>query len=147
MSERSIQYGDRVTLHFTLSLKDSGRVAETTGGEAPATLTLGQGELAEGLERRLLGLKAGDRRSFEVPCMEAYGPVEEDRLHTLPRSDFPPELELSEGLVVGFETPGGEEIPGIVHEIGEKEVVVDFSHPLAGYDLVFDVEIIDIQRD
>ncbi len=139
-----IKKGSRVTLYYTLSLAD-GKVADTTKKNEPLTIVLGESDLIPAFEHRLLGLRAGDKRRFEVPCMEAYGPSEVDNVHALPREEFPPEMKLESGLVIGFETPSGEEVPGTILEVSEKEVAVDFSHPLAGHDLVFEVEILDVK--
>lgn len=134
----------RVRLHFRLQLADGTEVDASAGAE-PVSVTLGQGELIEGLERRLLGLRPGDRQRFEIPALEAYGPIEEGTLSSLPRSDFPPEVEPVPGAVIAFATPQGEEVPGTVVAVSETDVLVDFSHPLAGHDLVFEVEILSVE--
>lgn len=134
----------RVRLHFRLRLADGTEVDASFGAD-PLSVTLGQGELIEGLERRLLGLRAGDRQCLEVPALEAYGAIEEGTLSTLPRGDFPPEVELAPGAVIAFATPQGDEVPGTVVAVGETEVLVDFSHPLAGHDLIFEVEILSVE--
>jgi len=134
----------KVTLHYTLTTSD-GLLADTTEGEDPETVDMGQGDMVEGLEQRLIGLKVGDKKRFEIPCMETFGPIDEDMVHDVARSEFPEDLHLEPGLVVNFTAPNGEETPGIVAEIGDDVVKVDFNHPLAGYDLIFDVEIIAIE--
>ncbi len=134
----------RVQLHFRLQLADGTEVDTSLGGD-PLSVTLGQGELIDGLESRLLGLQAGDQRRFEIPAPEAYGPIEGGTLSTLPRSDFPPKVEPVPGAVIAFATPQGEEVPGTVVAVGETEVLVDFSHPFAGHDLIFEVEILSVE--
>ena len=143
MSDMKIEKGSRVTLHYTLSLAD-GKVADSTKENEPLTIVLGESDLLPAFEHCLLGLQPGDKRRFEIPCMEAYGPSEVDNVHALLRDEFPPEMKLEAGLVIGFETPSGEEVPGTILEVSEKEVSVDFSHPLAGHDLVFDVEVVEV---
>ena len=140
----AIQLGSRVTLHYTLGLAD-GTVVDSTHPGEPATFTLGNGELVEILEQRLLGLQAGDRRHFEISSAQSQMPSNAESLQTLARSDFPQELMLEPGQVIGFETPGGQEIPGLIVSVSATEVRVDFSHPLAGRDLVFDVEILAVE--
>lgn len=139
-----IARGCEVTLHYTLSLA-SGKLAETTRDDAPVTLVVGESDLLPAFEVRLLGLSPGDSRRFEIPCLEAYGPAETDNVHVLPRGDFPPEMKLEPGLVIAFDTPSGAEAPGVVTEVSEHEVTVDFAHPLAGHDLVLEVEILDVK--
>lgn len=145
MSDNEIKKGSVVTFHYTLTIPSESHMADSTRGEAPATATMGSGELIEGLESRLLGLKAGDVRQFEVPCMEAYGPSEMERILTIPLAEFPEDLDTEPGNVIGFTTPSGEEVAGVILKHDGDDAVVDFSHPLAGYDLLFDIEIVSVE--
>ena len=132
----------RVTLHYTLSLAD-GHIVETTRETSPATHVMGKGDWLPVLEDRLLGLCAGDSRRFEIGAAEVGAP-ETPEPQVMPRDEFPPELKLEPGQVIGFALPSGEEIPGTVLEVSEYEVTMDFSHPLAGWDLVWEVEILEV---
>jgi FKBP-type peptidyl-prolyl cis-trans isomerase SlpA len=134
--------GSRITLHYTLSLAD-GHIVETTRATSPATHVLGSGGWLPVLEHRLLGLKAGAARRFEIAAAEV-GVPETPVPQVMPRDEFPPELKLEAGQVIGFTLPSGEEVPGTVLDVSEYEVTVDFSHPLAGRDLVWEVEILDV---
>ncbi|MDR9436084.1 MAG: FKBP-type peptidyl-prolyl cis-trans isomerase [Thiohalophilus sp.] len=136
--------GSRVTMHFTLSLTD-GTVADSTEEGEPMTFTMGDGTLIEGLEMVLYGLKVGSKQCLEIGPRDTFGFPDEENIHTLPRSEFAAELPLEEGIILGFSTPSGEEVPGTIHEVRDEEVVVDFNHPLAGRPVVFDVEILAIE--
>ena len=136
--------GCRVTMHFTITLED-GTVADTSREGEPLTFTMGDGSLIEGLELALYGLKAGDRQVVTLDPREAFGFPDPDNVHRLPLGEFPANMPPEEGLIVAFSTPSGEEIPGAIVEVGEDEVTVDFNHPLAGHEIVFDTEIIAIQ--
>lgn len=138
-----IEPNSRVRFHFRLHLADGREIHNSD--DAPVEVTLGRDRLIDGLERRLVGLSLG-RHRIEVPALEAYGAIDRESVHTLSRADFPADFALEVGQVIGFEAPNGAEVPGTVLEIGEEEVRVDFSHPLAGHDLVFDVEILAIER-
>ncbi|MES9884063.1 MAG: FKBP-type peptidyl-prolyl cis-trans isomerase [Sedimenticola sp.] len=140
---QQITPGSTVTLHFSLALSD-GTEAVSTFEEEPSTLTLGDGSLTEGLEQVLYGLKAGDKQSTIVEEMDAFGPWNEEMVHLVARSDFAPDLALEPGLVIAFETPEGEEVAGIIGELGEEQVEVDFNHPLSGSDIAFTVQILDV---
>lgn len=142
-----IQYGSTVTLNFTLRLVEQDILVDSTKGEEPMTFVMGDGDLVEGMETPLLGLKAGDVRRFEVAAEDAYGPAEidEDNIQNIPVSEFPEDVEINPGLVVGFTSPSGDEIPGTIMGFTDEIVTVDFGHPLAGHDLVFEVEIIDVK--
>lgn len=136
--------GSRVTMHYTLQLKDGTVVDSTRAGE-PATLVIGGGELVELLETRLFGMVAGEHRHVELSALETQGLAASQPVERLARADFPPQMEIQVGQVIGFVLPNGQEVPGRVFEITDTEVAVDFSHPLAGHDLVFDVEIISVE--
>lgn len=138
--------GDRVTLHYTLSLA-SGKVVDTTRDKAPAELIVGAADLLPAFEQRLIGLRVGEVRRFEIPCAEAFGPSDMDSVQAIPRDEFPGGLEPTAGLVVAFELPSGDEVPGTVVEVTDREVYVNFSHPLAGYDLVFETEILRVDAN
>lgn len=144
MSQTVIQRGSTVTLHYTLSLLE-GTVVESSLDEEPVVVVIGQGDLLPALERRLLGMQSGERARFEIPCLEAYGPATEPQLQVLARDEFPDDMPLKPGMVIGFETPTGIEVPGTIREVSDREVVVDFAHPLAGHDLVFEVEIVAVR--
>lgn len=144
MSEESrrIGPGTRVTLHFSVSLSD-GQLLDTTKNGNPAEFTYGDGNLITGFETGLIGLKAGDRRSLFLTPEQAFGERNDANVQAFPRSQFRG-MELTQGLVVSFADAAKAELPGMVVEFDDDRVVVDFNHPLAGRDLNFDVEIINV---
>lgn len=133
-----------MALRYTLALAD-GTVLDSTDGELPASFRIGSGELVAFLEQHLIGLRPGDQRRFEITAAETRSSMEEGALQRLPRTDFPVDIELTPGQVFGFRLAGDEEIPGQVVAVTDRDVTVDFSHPLAGRDLMFDVEIISVE--
>ena len=141
----TIENGSRVTFHYRLLLADLNKLVDSTENEEPFSIIIGDGEMMEALESRLIGLKVGAKEKFEVSFLETYNADDEEVLTNMPREDFPDDMKLEPGLVVGFETPAGDAIPGVIIEVKEKEVVMDFAHPLAGHDLIFEVEIISIK--
>lgn len=143
MTDLRINHDTLVTLHFTLKLPN-GDVVDTTLDKQPATFKVGDGSLLPGFEQALFGLKAGDKRSFEIEPERGFGPGNPQNLQNISRDQFN-EMELEEGLLVIFQDAAGGELPGVVKTIHEKVVEVDFNHPLAGKIITFDVEIIDVQ--
>ncbi len=139
----SIGPGSRVRMHYTITLAD-GTVADTSREGEPLEFVMGDGSLIEGLELALYGLKVGDKQVVTIEPREAFGYPDPDNVHTLPRSEFPADLSPQAGQIMAFTTPSGEEIPGAIVEVGENDVTVDFNHPLAGHEIVFDVEILAI---
>jgi len=140
-ARKTIVPGTQVTLHFSLLLAD-GREVDTTRRGKPVTCVIGDGNLPPAFEQVLLGLQPADDAQFEIAASDAFGPRREENLRWFPKSRFAG-MELEPGLVVSFAEPGGE-LPGVVAVIGEESVQVDFNHPLAGQDLVFDVSIIAV---
>jgi len=142
MTQR-IAPGSRVTLHLALTLRD-GTVAESTFGAEPLTFTMGDGSLLRGLEIALYGLTPGARQRLELSAGQTYGAHDPALVRRMARADFPAELALAPGVIVGFETASGEEVAGTVLELDADTVVCDMNHPLAGHDLLFEVEILDV---
>ena len=149
MSEdQSIQRGSQVTLHFSVALAD-GRIVDSNFDAAPATFRVGDGNMLPGFESKLLGLRAGEEVELFLPPEQAFGPVNDENVHRLPRSKFNRFLddeyeELQTGTVVSFKDPGGFDLPGVVREKTDASVLVDFNHPLAGKDIVFRARIVSV---
>jgi FKBP-type peptidyl-prolyl cis-trans isomerase SlpA len=140
----TIQTGSRVVLHYTLMFADGNEIDSTRGG-VPATFVIGSGDLVGFLEKKLLGLGPGEQRHFDVAAAESMDEFVGEALQNLPRTDFPEDMELVPGALIGFQAPDGQEVPGRVTAVTDHEVTVDFSHPLAGRELIFDVEILAVE--
>ncbi len=138
-----ISPGSTVTLHLSLTLED-GTIADSTFDDEPFTFTMGDGTLVSGLELALYGLYPGDKQRLELAPEQAFGLHDPRHVHRMPRSAFTDDFELAPGVLVGFETPEGEELAGAVLELDADSVMVDFNHPLAGHSIIFEVEIIDV---
>lgn len=139
-----IQKDSEVVMHFILHLSD-GSIAENSHRTArPAKFVVGDGDLTPAIEEQLMGLKAGDKKKFHVKSDDAFGPSRTENIHTLPREQFPADMDLEEGLILGFEQPNGLELPGIIRRVDDQQVVVDFNHPLAGHDIEMEVEILEV---
>lgn len=143
-----VQPGSFLTLHYRLAGPD-GRDIVNTFAEKPATLSLGTGQLAEALERRLLGLAEGTRQVFELPAGEAFGQRSTELLQRVKRSLLAelgdPDEAYHVGDVVQFPTPDGQgQYAGVVRELGADWVLFDFNHPLAGQPVSFEVQLIGV---
>lgn len=140
---RPIGPGDTVRLHFALYL-ESGEEVDTTRRGDPAMLTIGDGNLLPGFEAVLMGMRAGDDTQTLLEPEEAFGPHHSANVQMLRRDRFAADLDLEEGLMISFAGPGGE-LPGVVRNVMEEHVEVDFNHPLAGRRILFDVSIIEVR--
>lgn len=139
----AVDIGSTVTLHLSLMLED-GSVAESTFDAEPLTFTMGDGTLVHGLELALYGLRPGDTQRLALYPEQAFGVHDPARIHRLPRTGFPPDIDLTPGNIIAFDTPDGEEIAGTLLSLDAGTVEVDLNHPLAGRRIIFDVEILDV---
>ena len=135
-----------VTLHYRLGLADD-TVLEDSFDEDPMTVQLGKGEMAEGLELALLGLRTGDEQTIDIGPDLAFGHIDETMFHALPRSEFDPDIELQEGLIIEFSTPEGNSLPGTIIAFDDNEVRFDLNHPLAGQIVRYSVKILDVVNE
>lgn len=144
MAKPPVGPGTRVSLRFSLSL-DTGEKVDDTGQHA-ASFQVGDGSLLPGFEQAMFGLRAGDKADLEIPASQGFGLPNEDNVHMLRKHMFPDDIELEPGLVVSFADGEGQERPGVVVRTMAELVEVDFNHPLAGRDLRFSVEILDVEQ-
>lgn len=144
MTDFAIGPGVEVTLHFSLKLQDGSVIDSNFDGE-PASFVVGDGKLLSGFEKLLFGLREGAKASFLITPDQAFGQPNPDNIQQIQRDRFDNSMELTEGLVLSFEDASGGELPGVVTELDEEIVTVDFNHPLAGRDIIFDVEILDVK--
>ncbi len=144
MSERDLAVGPgtRVTLHFAVLLA-TGEEVDTTRRGRPARFEVGDGSLLPGFEAALVGMRPGDDAQIELPPARAFGERQRDNVRLMERDRFAG-LELEPGLVVSFNAGDGE-LPGVVRQVFERTVEVDFNHPLAGRPIVFDVSILKVE--
>ena len=133
-----------VSMHYTLTL-DSGDVIDTSEGREPLQFIYGHGMIIPGLEKELLSLKTGDKKSVTVQPEEAYGPVNEQLLQTIGRDQLPPDLELKEGMALTGRNEQGQQFEVLIKSFTDSDVVIDMNHPLAGKGLNFETEIIEIR--
>ena len=144
----SIQPGSFLTLHYRLAGADGAAVVDTFDGK-PATLSLGNGELAPAMESRLIGLPEGARQSFDLQAGEAFGQRNPEMLQRVKLSLLQelgdPDAQYAVGDVVQFPTPDGSgSYAGVVREVGPGWLLFDFNHPLAGQPVRLDVHVIGV---
>ena len=142
MSELTIEQGRKVTMHFAIKLTD-GQIVDSNFEVAPVEFEVGDGNIPEGFEAALSGLKVGDHLDLTIDPERGFGQHNPSNIQTMKRSDFK-DMELEPGLVISFQEPGGE-LPGVIVEFDDERVEVDFNHPLAGKTILFEVQILNIQ--
>ncbi len=142
----AIERNSRVTLFYRLGLTDD-QVLEDNFDDEPMTVELGRGEMAEGLELALIGLREGDEQTIDIGPDLAFGYIDETLFRSIPRAEFDPELELEVGLIIEFATDDGETLPGTILDFNDVEVRVDLNHPLAGQTVRYSVKIVTVEND
>lgn len=140
-----IEAGAQVALHFSVRLENGVEIDNTRSHSEPVTLTLGDGNLLPGFEKALLGLRAGDRRSVHLPPEDAFGVWNPDNVQTFSRLQFARSgTEPEAGIVMEFNDKTGSSLPGVISRVSDDQVEVDFNHPLAGKNIVFEVDIVRV---
>ena len=134
----------QVTMHFALKLPDQ-TVLDTTRQKQPATLEIGDGNLLPGFEAVIHGLQAGANEIFTIKPEQGFGMPNPNNTQRIARDQFPEDMVLEEGLVISFADASQAELPGVVSSYDDEMVIIDFNHPLAGKDIIFEVDIIDVQ--
>jgi len=136
------------SVHYTGTLPESGETFDSSEGREPLTFLVGHGQMIPGFEAELMGAKVGDKKTFTLSPDKAYGPRDDAAILQIPRAQFA-QLEGQTKLEVGFQLvaqmPTGP-APFIVKELSEEMVTADFNHALAGKDLTFSVEVVEIRE-
>ncbi|NOZ56058.1 MAG: peptidylprolyl isomerase [Calditrichaeota bacterium] len=137
--------GDTVKVHYTGKLED-GTVFDTSADREPIEFTLGDGQIITGFENAVLGMEEGEKKTAKVPSDEAYGPHREDMMLRVGRDQFPPDLKPEVGQQLQMTQSNGQTLIVQVAEVDESTVLLDANHPLAGKDLIFDIELVEIVK-
>ena len=143
MPDVQITIGSRVTMHFSLKLSD-GMLVESSFDDQPLSFVVGDGTLDRGLELALIGLREGERQALTLMPGQAFGMRDEEAIQLVDKSRFPADMRLEPGQIVGFSGPDGEELAGAVLEVHDQQVKVDFNHPLAGREIIFESLIVEV---
>jgi len=134
---------DTVVLHYTGSFTD-GEIFDSSLDREPFEFTIGQGTVISGLEKGILGMNEGELRTLNIPAEEAYGLRREDLLAVIGRSQMPANIDLKIGIVLQARAPDGGVTSVMVRDVNDENVTLDFNHPLAGKELIFEVNLIKI---
>jgi FKBP-type peptidyl-prolyl cis-trans isomerase SlpA len=139
----TVRAGNLITLHYRVATGDDTELVSTFDS-TPATLQLGSGELAPTLEHCLIGVNVGERHVFLLDADQAFGSHNSQLVQRMARAALPPDSSPELHGLIQFAAPNGDKFTGIVRELDDEAVLVDFNHPLAGKPVRFEVEIIGI---
>ena len=138
-----VTVNSKVKVHYTGKLAN-GEVFDTSDGKEPIEFTLGQGQLIPGFEKGLIDMKLNEKKTINMTKDDAYGEVNETLIQEVKKTDLPQDMEPKVGMGLVSKSPDGQEINLMVVEVKEETIVIDGNHPLAGRDLVFDLEVVEI---
>lgn len=146
MTNLKIGENSAVVFHFSIKLEDGSAADSTKVHNRPAKLVMGDGSLTANFEKCLLGLSAGDEKSFKLAPEDAFGMPNPDNIYYVDRSKFGSDTPAEVGAIIAFTQPDGTDLPGLIREVAGDSVTVDFNHPLAGQHVEFEVEILEVRN-
>jgi len=137
--------GDNVKVHYTGRLPD-GTVFDTSIGSEPLEFTLGQGQIISGFEQAVIGMQVGESKTVTIPVDQAYGPRRDDMVLEVDRDALPDDIDPKVGLQLQMNQGDGGIMIVTITDVSETTVKIDANHPLAGQELTFDIELVEIGK-
>jgi FKBP-type peptidyl-prolyl cis-trans isomerase 2 len=140
---QQVKNGDKVKVHYHGRLTN-GETFDKSEGRAPLEFEVGSGMVIKGFDDGVTGMAVGEKKTINIPFLEAYGAKNPDMIIDMPKDRFPQDMELEIGLPLAMSDGQGQQFQVVITEIKESSVVLDANHPLAGQDLIFDLELVEI---
>jgi peptidylprolyl isomerase len=140
---QQVKSGDTVQVHYEGKLK-SGELFDSSEGREPLEFTVGSGQVINGFDKAVVDMEPGEKKTVHIPVADAYGERTSEALISVPRSEFPADLNPEIGQELQMSDDQGHVFPVVVAEVGDDHIVLDANHPLAGEDLTFDITLVKI---
>jgi len=140
-----VKENNTVKVHYIGKLSD-GQVFDSSEGKEPLEFTLGQGRLIPGFEKGLMDMKLNEKKTITVSKEEAYGEPQEGLIQEVQKSQLPPDMTPEVGMGLISKSEDGQEMNLVIVEVKEETIIIDGNHPLAGKDLIFDLEVVEIKE-
>lgn len=138
-----VKNGDKVKVHYKGTLSD-GAVFDSSQGKDPLEFTVGQGQVIPGFENGVIGMSAGEKKTINIPCAEAYGEYSDEAVFSIGKENLPLGMEPAAGQQLQMVSPEGQVFQVIIKEVSGNEIKLDANHPLAGKDLTFELELVKV---
>lgn len=136
--------GDKVKIHYHGKLED-GTTFDSSAGREPLAFELGSGMVIPGFDAGVTGMTVGEKKTIHIPFMDAYGPIDENAIFEFPKEQFPADMQPEAGMQLMMNNGAGQQFPVTIKEVKDTAVVLDANHALAGKDLIFDLELVEIE--
>ena len=140
---QQVKSGDKVKVHYHGKLTN-GETFDSSEGRQPLEFEVGSGMVIKGFDDGVTGMKVGDKKTINIPAESAYGEQNPEMLIEYPRSQFPEQIDLQVGTQLMMSSASGQQFDVKIAEIKDDVVILDANHPLAGQDLIFDIELVEI---
>jgi FKBP-type peptidyl-prolyl cis-trans isomerase 2 len=140
---QQVQNGDKIKVHYHGKLR-SGETFDSSNGREPLEFTVGSGQVIKGFDEGVKGMQVGEKKTIEIPVKDAYGEKQQEMMIEFPKEQFPPDMNPEVGMQLMMSNGSGQNFPVTVAEVSENNVILDANHPLAGQDLIFDLELVEI---
>lgn len=138
--------GDTVKVHVTGKLED-GKVFDSTVKSEPLQFTIGEGELIRGFENAVVGMVQGEKKTAKVPPDQAFGPHKDDLVLKVNRKIIPTHIKPEVGMELEMSRGDSKKMKVMITEVSDSSVTVDANHPLAGKNLIFDLELLEVVEE
>ena len=138
-----VKLNDKVRVHYT-GMLDNGNIFDSSKDRAPLEFKVGEGRVIRGFENAVMGMKVNESKKINIPSEQAYGPRHDELIQDIPKSTIPSDIDLYEGLELVSKQSDGSEIAVRVVGLDDDSVKIDANHPLAGQDLIFEIELVEI---
>lgn len=142
---KQVKDGDVVKVHYTGKLA-SGEQFDSSEGREPLEFTVGAGQMIKGFDAALPGMNIGDKKTITISPEEGYGERSDEAVIPFPKENIPEDMKLEPGMTLTLSNQQGQPVPVVVKEIKEDVVLLDANHFLAGENLVFDIELVEIEE-
>ncbi|MEO6133801.1 MAG: peptidylprolyl isomerase [Ginsengibacter sp.] len=136
--------GDHVKVHYTGKLT-TGEQFDSSAGREPLAFTVGAGQMIKGFDDSIPGMSVGDKKTINIAPEHAYGEKNKEAIIEFPLSNIPEDMKLEPGMKLQLQNEAGHPVPVVVTEVKEDVVILDANHELAGKELVFDIELVEIK--
>ena len=140
---QKVKNGDTVKVHYHGRLAN-GETFDSSAGRNPLEFEVGSGTVIKGFDNGVTGMQVGEKKTINIPVEDAYGPVNTDMLIEYPKDQFPSDLKVEVDMPLMMSSASGEQFQVRVDEIKDDVIILDANHPLAGEDLIFDIELVEI---